>query len=300
VNVKVPSDIDMADRILWDLTGRQVAILAVAFLGATGVYVLLAPLSAVAASAAAAALAASGMAVCFARPDGVAAETWLLSAGQHLVAPRFRVLAPEGLPRVPAWARGPRRVGPLALPLSDISDRGAIALGHKRFALVCRASAVNLSLRSEPERQMLIEGLGRFLNSIDAPLSFVVRSERADLRGYLEDIDRHASGLPHRALEDAARAHARFLSSLADRRDVLRREVNLVFRIGAEDASQAGVRLLQRADEAATLLGGIGIALTPLPGAEVATLLRRACDPEGPLAPDRQALPGEIVTGGSA
>jgi hypothetical protein len=300
VNVKVPSDVDMADHILWDLTGRQVAILAIACLGAAGLYLLVAPLSSIAAAAAGAALAASGMAMCFARPDGVAAERWLLSAAQHVIAPRLRVLAPEGLPRVPAWARGQRRVGPLALPLSDIADQGAIALGHKHFALVCRASAVNLSLRSDPERQMLVEGFGRFLNSIDAPLSFVVRSERVDLRSYLEDIDRRASALPHRSLEDAARGHARFLSSLADRRDVLRREVYLVLRVDAEDASQAGVNLLQRADEAATLLGGIGIALTPLPGAEASTLLRRACDPEGPLAPNRQSLPGEIVTGDNA
>ncbi|MGH2450485.1 MAG: PrgI family protein [Candidatus Limnocylindria bacterium] len=300
MNVKVPSDIDMADRVLWDLTARQLAILVAAGLCAWSAYVALATLSVVMAAAAATALAATGMAVAFARPDGVGAERWLLSAARHLGAPRRRVLAPEGLPRPPAWARESRRIGALELPLSSVSDKGVVTIEAGSFALVCRASALNLSLRSQPERQGLIEGLGRFLNSIDAPLAFVVRSERADLRGYVDDIERRAPGLPHRALEDAARSHARFLSTLAERRDVLRREVYVVFRAEAEDATQAGVRLLQRADEAATLLGGIGIALTPLSGEHVAALLRRACDPEGPLAPAQQSLPGDIVTGSSA
>ena len=299
MNVKVPSDVDMADRILWDLTGRQLAILATTCLCAWSAYAALASLSVVAAAAAGTALAATGMAVTFARPDGIAAERWLLQAARHLGAPRRRVLAPEGLPQVPAWARGPGRLGALSLPLSSIADQGVITIDAGSFALVCRASALNLSLRSESERQGLIEGLGRFLNSIDAPLAFVVRSERVDLRDYVDDIERRAPGLPHRALEDAARLHARFLSSLGQRRDVLRREVYVVFRTEAEDASQAGVRLLQRADEAATLLGGIGIVLTPLGGEDVAALLRRACDPEAPLAPPHQALPGEIVQGGS-
>lgn len=297
MNVRVPSDVDMADRILWDLTARQVATLATTALCAASAYSALSALSVVAGAPAATALAAAGMAVTFARPDGVTAERWLLQAARHLGAPRRRVLAPEGLSRLPAWARGGDRVGALRLPLAGIADNGVITIEATSFALVCRASALNLSLRSGSERQGLIEGLGRFLNSIDAPLAFVVRSERVDLRDYVEDIERRAPGLPHRALEDAARSHARFLSSLGQRRDVLRREVYVTFRTEAEDPSQAGVRLLQRADEAATLLGGIGIALTPLGGEDAAALLTRACDPESPLAPPRQALPGDIVEG---
>lgn len=297
MNVKVPSDVDMADRILWDLTARQVAILAATALCAWSAYIAVAGLSVVAATAAGTALMAAGMALTFARPDGVTAERWLLAAARHLAAPRRLVLAPEGVPQVPTWARGRGRVGALGLPLSGIADNGVITLEAGSFALVCRASALNLSLRSGSERQGLIEGLGRFLNSIDAPLAFVVRSERVDLRDYVEDLERRAPRLPHRALEDAARSHARFLSSLGQRRDVLRREVYLVFRTLAEDPSQAGVRLLQRADEAATLLGGIGIALTPVGGEDAAALLRRACDPESSLAPPHQALPGEIVEG---
>jgi hypothetical protein len=162
VNVKLPSDVDMADRILWDLTGRQVAILATTVLCAWSAYITLAALSVLAGAAAATALAAAGMAVTFARPDGVTAERWLLQAARHVGAPRRRVLAPEGLPQVPAWARGPGRVGALRLPPSSIADNGVITIAAGSFALVCRASALNLSLRSGTERQGLIEGLGRF------------------------------------------------------------------------------------------------------------------------------------------
>ena len=56
---------------------------------------------------------------------------------------------------------------------------------------------------------------------------FLVRSNRADLRGLIGAIEERSPGLPHPQLEAAAREHAEFLRSLAARRDVLSRQVLL-------------------------------------------------------------------------
>lgn len=299
MNVKLPSDVDLADRILWGLTARQLAILGATCLCGWSVYLSLAAMPYIAAPVAGV-VAAVGVAAAFARPDGLKAERWLLEAVRHLVTPRRRVMAPEGLPDVPEWGKVRPSVGALEMPLADISKDGVISLGKNMHSLVCRASALNLALRSEAERLSLIEGLGRFLNSIDSSLSFVVRSERSDIRDHLEEIERGAGALPHPALEQAARSHLAYLRSLADRRDVLRREVYLVFTTLAQDEADASVHLLARTEEAAGLLRGLGIRLMPMKGLDALGLIARACDPDTAPAASQVGLPGDVVTGGGS
>lgn len=295
MNVKVPSDIDLADRILWGLTARQLMIL-----GATGIccWSLYLPLAQVpyVAGPLASVVAAAGIGVAFARPDGLMAEQWLLAGLRHLVTPRRRVLAPEGLPDVPRWAKAREPIVAMEMPLQSVSGGGVLALGGGAFSLVCRASALNLSLRSDAERQALIEGLGRFLNSIEQSLSFVVRSERTDVRSHIERIERDSGALPHPALERAARSYADYLSSLAERRDVLRREVYVLFTTRTDDEDDASASLRARAEEAGALLRGLGIRLTPLDTDQAAGLVARACDPDGHQAVSDLA-PSEVVTG---
>jgi hypothetical protein len=296
--VKIPSDIDLPDVLLWGLTARQVAILGATglFLGAG--YLALTPFVSPFLLAVPGALAAAaGVAVAFARPDGVAAERWLHAGMRYLTSPRKRVLAPEGTPEVPSWAASKERIAPLDFPVTDVDDSGVVELGRAGCALVCRASAINFALCSEAEQQGLIEGFGRLLNALDSPVSFVVRSERADLRPHVEAIENAASGLSTRGLEVAARSHAAFLASLAARRDVLRREVYLVLRSQETDREQAAAGLLRRADDARGLLRGMGIRIQPLSGAQVAEVLARASEPDGPLPLEGQCLPGEIVVG---
>jgi hypothetical protein len=296
VSVKVPSDIDVADRILWGLTARQLVILGVTCISCWGLYLPLARLPYLAAPMAGI-VAAAGISVTFARPDGLMAERWLLEALRHVMTPRRRVLAPEGLPDVPPWAKTREPVAAMEMPLAGVTKAGVLELTTGVFSLACRASALNLTLRSESERVALVEGLGRFLNSVDSSLSFVVRAERSDVRDHIEAIEQSASGLPHPALEQAARSHAAYLSSLAERRDVLRREVYLLLTTRAEDEDDASVRLHARADEAGALLRGLGIRLTPLAGDEAARLVARACDPEGEPSSSLVALPNDVVAG---
>jgi hypothetical protein len=291
MNVKVPSDIDMADRILWGLTARQLVFLGVTCICGWSLYLPLARVPYVAAPLVGM-VAAIGVGVAFARPDGLMAEHWLLEALRHLVTPRRRVLAPEGLPQVPGWAKRGQPIAAMEMPLQGVSTSGVLALGDGIFSAACRASALNLALRSEGERAALIEGLGRFLNSIDSALSFVVRSERSDVTGHIEAIEKGAGALPHPALEAAARSYADYLSSLAARRDVLRREVYVLFTTRADDEDDASTILWARAKEAMTLLRGLGIRLTPLEGDAVAGLIARACD-----AIDHPPMASDVVAG---
>lgn len=298
MTVKIPSNIDMADTIVWGLTLRKLIVL-----GSTGVlgwsiYLGLRVLIPVYVLAALGTLfAGAGIAFAFAQPDGLNAERWLAAGLIFATRPRRRVLAPEGLPALPTRARRGERVAGFSLPVQAINEAGVIALGGGRWALVCRTSAVNLGLRSPSEREALLRGFGRFLNSLDRSISLVVRSERSDLRPQITHIEEMAGGLPHPDLERAARAHAHFLTSLAERNDILRREIYVVLSVQGVDEKEATAQLRRRVEESATLLRSLGIRITPQEDDDAATLLARASDPGRSLPLQGHSLPGDVVAG---
>jgi hypothetical protein len=299
VRVRVPADVDMADRIFAGLTARQLLILGGHGLVLAFLYVALGkgiPLPVFAALAVPVALV--GLLWATTSPEGTTWERIGLAALRYLRKPRRRVLAPEGVEPSPEWFFGAEEtVAPLELPVQDAAPDGHVDLGPQGVAALCRASSLNFALRSEVEQEALVEGFARLLNALDAPVQFLVRSNRADLRALVDLLEDRAGGLPHPALEEAARAHAGFLRSLATRRDVLHRQVLVLFREPSGALPESTSRLDHRVEEAAALLRGMGVRLTRLEGEEAIDLLVRASDPEAAPPPRGAVLGTEAVEG---
>ena len=243
-------------------------------------------------------LAAVVVTLALGRMGGVAADRLALAAWRHHRSPRRLVPAPEGVPPVPAFFAGGAlghsngratdpRPSPLTLPLVAIGADGVVDLGSDGFAVLCRASAVSFSLRTATEQEALVAGFGRYLNSLSEPTQILIRAEPIDLGPMIADLERAAPALPHLGLEDAARAHARFLGELAATRDLLRREVLVVLRQRGGEGARA--RLLRRAEEATAALSAAGVTLALLAGDEASSCLGRALDPAG--------LPGPLIMG---
>jgi hypothetical protein len=229
-------------------------------------------------------------------PEGTTWERMALGALRHVTKPRRRVLALEAIPEPPAWIRERQALAPLEFPVSAAPD-GHVDLGAEGAVAISRASSLNFALRSETEQEALIDGFGRLLNALDAPVSFLVRSNRADLRGLIEGIEERSVGLPHPHLEAAAREHAAFLRSLAARRDVLTRQVLVSFREPRQEDDESGSRLAHRVEEAAALLRGLGVRLVRLEADEAARLLMVASDPEAVPPPANVELSTDVVEG---
>jgi hypothetical protein len=297
--VRIPADTGQPDRILAGLTARQLGILMLAGLPAMLLFLAVRPLLPlpVAAGLAAPPLLV-GVALALGRRDGVSLDRLAVAAAAQRLGPRRLVPAPDGVIRPAAWHTGATNQTPAAMrpPAHGLGGDGIIDLGGQGAALVCEASTVNFALRTPAEQQALIGALARVLHAVTAPLQVLVRVERADLADHLDQLDHDAGGLPHPALEDAAREHARFLGELAARRDVARRQTLLVLRDPAPPP-QAATVLRRRADELGGLLGACGITLTPLDGGQAAAVLARACDPEAPPPPAGLAAPGQTIHG---
>jgi len=287
--VRIPADVERPDKLLAGLTARQLAILAVTAVALWAGYaatrhlippavfgVVAVPVAAVAAMLA------------LGRFEGIAADRWVVSAWRHRRSPHRLVPAPDGITPTPAFltesvtGRTGPPPAPLRLPVTDVRADGIIDLGADGVAVICRASAVTFSLRTPAEQEALVAGFARFLNSLVEPVEILVRAEPVNLTEAIDTLLDAAPGLPHPALEAAARGHARFLADLADRRDLLRREVLVVLRhpVHSDRAGDdpAG-RLHRRASEAATVLAAAGVTLTVLDGSDASACLARALDP---------------------
>jgi hypothetical protein len=304
--VRIPADVDRPDKLLAGLTARQLAILAVAavvlWAGYAATRHLVPPAAYGAAGVPVAAVAAL---LALGRMEGVPADRWVIAAWRHHRSPRRLVPAPDGVPPAPAFlanAAGPHPPtlpAPLRLPLAGIDANGVVDLGPDGLAVICRASAVTFGLRTPAEQEALVAGFARFLSSLAEPVQVLVRAEPLDVGPAIDALLDAAPGLPHLALERAARDHAAFLADLAASRDLLRREVLVVLRQPVGQASTYGEgagRLLRRAAESITALGAAGVSLSVLDGVAASSVIARSLDPATPPRPDSVAADDEPVT----
>lgn len=275
--VKVPADVELADTLAFGLTARQLLLLAATGITGYGSYLLLAPLlPAPVALAAAVVVVAVGLLLSLGRHQGLSGDQLALAAARHLHAPRLRLLAPDGLANASSGA-------PLELPVRRILRSGLVQLADGSHRLLAEAAGTSFQLRSPLEQQAFVDCFARLLNSLAEPLQLLVRSEPASLAPHADHLEQTAAELPAQ-LAQAALEHGRFLRQLAEETRLRRRRIVLVFTTGEREPELAQAALSRQAAEAAQLLAGAQIVVSPLDGEAAAALLAAALDPPGPPA----------------
>jgi PrgI family protein len=296
---RIPADVDTPDKIVYGLTARQVAILAVAGLAAFGLFrlvghrlpapVLIALLIPVA-----------GVAIVLAlgRRDGLSMDAWLLAGIRSTrSAPRQAPAADGQIAAAPGWAppQPPATLGVLRLPAHAIDEAGVIDTGDRSVALVA-ATTVNVDLRTGDEQAALIGAYGRWLNSLSGPVQIVVSAQRVDLSSHAQRIAVNAEHITNPALAEVARDYADFLDDLAARRDPLWRTVTIAV---SATGPRAGTEAARRAEQTATALSALGAQTAVLDGGRATAVLATATDPYTPADTSwPRARPGAIITGG--
>lgn len=344
--VRIPADVDREDRVLANLTARQVAILAtvgaVLYACYAATRTVLPPV--VFLAAALPVIIGTGVLVLGTR-DGLSLDRLLAAAIRQRLTPRVQVATDGPIASAPDWATA-RAVAPdgqpyradavapanLRLPARAVDqtagDVGVIDLGPDGLAVVCACSTVNFALRTDAEQEALVASFGRYLHSLSAPIQILIRAQRLDLSDQIAELRERAGGLPHPALEAAAREHADYLAELVAHADLLRRQVLLVLREPRHTPGSTGLprllsrliptprsrsagsvagdervrrapetRLAHRVSETAQLLAPTGIVVTPLDAAQATAVLAAACNPDTPIRPDTTfAAAGDVIT----
>ncbi len=295
---RMSADVDAPDKILYGLTFRQLAILAVAavifYAGWRALHTVV-PVPVLLGAGGIVGALAAGLVV--GRRDGLPLDVWLRHAVRHSRAPKA-LSTVDTTTTHPDWVQAPKaRVAlpaPLKLPATAIDDDGQITLTNSRAAMVA-ATSVNLGLRTTDEQAALIDTFGRWLNSLSSPTQIVVSAQPVDLASHARALAAQALTQPHPALEDACAGHAEFLQDLAKRRDPLRRQVLIVTRTSSGERGDHAAR--RRADDTARALSGLGVNVRALDASAVTAALAAAADPYTPPRPGGRAAPNTTITG---
>ena len=150
---------------------------------------------------------------------------------------RFLLASPAGQPMGSSGL-----AGSVGLPIRGVASVsggagrdpvGVIDTGPDGLVVIAVVSTVNLTLRSPAEQDSLVDGFARYLHTLTGPAQILVRAVPLRLTDHLDALTTQAQQLPHRALADAAREHARHLARLAAHRgphELLTRQVLLILR----------------------------------------------------------------------
>jgi hypothetical protein len=282
LTTRMPADVDVPDKVLYGLTFRQLAILAIAaviaWVGWRTLHSLV-PVPVLLGAGAVVGALTVGLVV--GRRDGLSLDRWLLHAVRHSHQPH--ALTTAGAGTVPDWVDAAKsRVvlpAPLRLPVSAIDDAGQITLSDGHAAIVA-TTGINLALRTADEQAGLIDTYGRWLNSLSHPTQVVVSARPVDLTGHARTITAAAPTLPHPALEAACHDHAAFLEDLAHSRDPLHRQVLIVTR--TPGTTPGGRVARRRAEDTARALSGLGVTARALNGAAAIAAIAATADPYTP------------------
>ncbi|GLI00654.1 PrgI family protein [Phytohabitans aurantiacus] len=299
VRARMPADVDAPDKVLYGLTFRQLAILAIAavvFYGGWRSLHTLLPVPVVLGASVVLGGLVFGLAV--GRRDGLPMDRWLLASVRHHRASKA-LSTTDTASRTPGWvdaAAGRMPLpAPLKLPAQAIADDGEIALPGASAAIVA-ATTVNLGLRTSGEQQALVDTFGRWLNSLSTPTQVVVSAQPVNLASHATGLQDSAHRLPHPALETACADHARFLDDLAHRRDPLRRQVLIVTRAPA-GGGRGGHAARRRADDTVRSLSGLGVTTRALDGDAATAAIAACADPYRPPRQGGLAAPDAVITG---
>jgi hypothetical protein len=310
LRARVPADVDAPDRILGDLTFRQMAVLAVAagagYLAWRALHSRVPVLVLVLAGIPLAGLA---VAVALVRRDGLGLDAWLAHAAIYARAPRR--LLPARVPPPPVWApsipsdaypSGPG-FGVLRLPAEAVDRDGTIRTtsasrperlrrasrrgrrGGAREAepgsvvVLVGATTLNVATRTPGDQAGLVAGFARWLNGLAGPVQVVISTRRVDLASHAVRIADTAHLLGSRELAEAALGYAEFLLDLAEDGDPLARTVIVAVPAWGWDARSITHRA---AAQTATGLAALGATSAVLDGPAATAQLTVAVDPYQP------------------
>lgn len=245
--IRIPADVERADRLVGPFTARQLLILAatavLSYLGWILTRTVITPAVFLAVVVPVGVVVAVTV---LTTRDGLAADQLLVAAVRQRLQPRTQVLAPEGIDTAPHWltkhTTGPSEVvTPQPLSSSDLhlpeaitasgSDQiGVVDLGRDGLAVIAAAGTVNLGLRTPAEQEALVDGLGRYLHALSGHgVQILIRTARLDLHSRINELHAATEAMSP-DLATAAVDHTEHLRTLGTESDLLCRQVLLVFR----------------------------------------------------------------------
>ncbi|MFH1353862.1 MAG: TraC family protein [bacterium] len=192
------------------------------------------------------------------------------------------------------------------VPLKEVRD-GIAVLSDGTLRSILIVSSLNFALKSEDEQNAIVLAFQDFLNSLDFPVQITVVSRKLDITPYLEELRGRKEGQSNELLRLQMDEYINFVAELVKGSDVmaktflvtvpfsvqqsrqdnfLQRFIKSLKNIGKKSpqVSEADFvhyrsQLLQRVEQVAVGLRGVGLRLVPLQTQEMLELFYDTFNP---------------------
>ncbi|MGA3150592.1 MAG: hypothetical protein ABSD10_03205 [Candidatus Saccharimonadales bacterium] len=121
------------------------------------------------------------------------------------------------------------------LLISEVRD-GVVIMNDGTFRAVVMCKSINFDLMSPQEREAVEFSYQGFLNSLYFPVQIFIRSQKVDLRPYLEKLDKIRVGQDNMLLGMLMEDYLAFLADIAQQTNIMDKKFYLV--IGYPDISE--------------------------------------------------------------
>jgi len=150
-----------------------------------------------------------------------------------------------------------------ALQISEIRD-GIVIMNDGSFRAVVMCKSINFDLMSPQEREAVEFSYQGFLNSLYFPIQIFIRSQKVDLRPYLEKLDKIRSQQDNMLLGLLMEDYVAFLADIAQQTNIMDKKFYLVIKYPDIDQN------IRKALKTSTgFFTGMGEVLSPKKGTHV-------------------------------
>jgi len=184
---------------------------------------------------------------------------------------------------------------------------GVVVLGNNTLRATLIVSSLNFALKSEEEQDAIIYAFQGFLNSLDFPVQILVMSRKLDITSYLEELDSRKERQKNELLRLQMAEYINFISELVKGGNIMTktffvsvsfamaqsRQLNTLEKlaktwqgIGKGNKPFTDVefehykkQLMQRVEQVAVGLRGVGLRVAPLQTQEVLELFYSILNP---------------------
>jgi hypothetical protein len=189
--------------------------------------------------------------------------------------------------------------------LAEIRD-GVAILNDGTLRATLMVSSVNFALKSEDEQNAIIYGYQDFLNALDFPLQVTISSRKMDITPYLEEVRQRRDRQVNELLRLQMDEYINFVGELVKNSNIMTKTFFITIPFSVQQNKKEGLlsrfsksakgaagkftmndqefehnrsQLLQRVEQVATGLRGIGLRLIPLQTQEILELFYTMYNP---------------------
>jgi len=113
------------------------------------------------------------------------------------------------------------------IAIEGVED-GILRMPGNRYAVIMKVSSINLGLKSDAEKDAIIEAYKSFLNSLACPIDILIRIREIDVDKYLDDYRARMAEEQEEVYKKQIEAYINFVRDLIQTNKILTRHFYIV------------------------------------------------------------------------